>query len=130
MNVKSIFAGLAAVVVVGGSLMIPTSASAQNLDDLFHRRQKTKNEWRNIAIGSGALGVFGLLNHDPTLSFVGAAGALYSLDRYEKDRKSQKRIDHARAAYFSKPYFYRDGHRYVRKTVVRNGHRYYQFVRG
>jgi hypothetical protein len=92
-------------------------------------RQSTKNEWRNIATAAGALAVLGAIKHDNTLMFVGAAGALYSLDRYEKDRKSQSRTDRLRAAYFSKRSFVRDGRQYKRKTVVKNGHKYYQFVR-
>ena len=93
------------------------------------RRQRTKNEWRDIAIASGAVGVLGLLKNDRTLTFVGAAGALYSTYRYEQDRKSQNSLDRARAAYFSRPEFYRDGIRYERRTVDRNGERKYQFVR-
>lgn len=93
------------------------------------RRQQTKNEWRNIAIGSGALGVLGLLNHDNTLTFAGTAGALYSLNRYEQDRRSERDLDRARAEYFSRPYFYRDGQRYSRRTVERHGNQYYQFYR-
>ena len=130
MKPKAIFAGLMAAIVVGGSLLAPVGASAQgSLEEQSHRRQQKKNEWRNIAIGSGALGLFGLLKHDNTLTFAGAAGALYSLDRYEKDRKSQSKIDHARAAAFSRTSYYRNGHRYERGLVKKNGHKYYQFVR-
>lgn len=93
------------------------------------RRNQTKNEWRNLAIGSGVVGVLGLLTKEPTLTFAGAAGALYSAYRYEQDRKSQSQLDRARAHYFSQPYFYRDGRRYDRRTVVKNGQRYYQFIR-
>jgi Ni/Co efflux regulator RcnB len=101
----------------------------QRRDWLSHHRQETKNEWRNIAIGAGAVGVLGLIEHDPTLSILGGAGALYSLNRYEQDRRSQSREDRLRAEYFSHPYFYRDGVRYDRHTVTRNGRRYYQFER-
>ncbi len=93
------------------------------------RRQTTKNEWRNIAIASGAVGILGLLRNDRTLTFAGAAGALYSTYRYEQDRKSQNDLDRGRAAYFSRPEFTRDGVRYERRTVERDGERYYQFVR-
>lgn len=97
--------------------------------DRRHHRQDTKNEWRNIAIGAGALGVLGALSGDRTLAFAGAAGSLYSLNRYEQDRRSQRREERLRAEYFSRPYFYRDGHRYARRTVYRNGSQYYRFVR-
>jgi hypothetical protein len=93
------------------------------------RRQQTKNEWRNLAIGAGLVGVLGLLKKDNTLTFAGAAGALYSLYRYEQDRKSQSSLQRGRAYFFSQPYFYRDGHRYDRRTVTKNGQRYYQFIR-
>lgn len=95
----------------------------------YSRRQETKNEWRNIAIGAGILGVIGLLNDDPTLTFVGAAGALYAAWRYEEDRKSQNAMRRARALYFSKPYFYRNGVRYERRTVWKKGTKYYQFCK-
>jgi len=73
--------------------------------------------------------LLGLLKHDKTLIFAGSAGALYSLYRYEQDRKSQSRIDRLRADYFSRPYFVRDGHRYDRRIMIHNGQRYYQFHR-
>lgn len=95
----------------------------------YDRRQETKNEWRNLGIAAGLLGVLGLLEHDKTLVFTGTAGALYSAYRYEQDRKSQNRLDRARAHYFGEPYFIRDGRRYDRRTVTHNGQKYYQFVR-
>ena len=93
------------------------------------RRQDTKNEWRNLAIAGGVVAVLGLLNNDSTLTFAGGAGALYSLYRYEQDRKSQNQHNRARAYYFSQPSFYRDGNRYDRRTVTQNGQKYYQFCR-
>jgi len=104
----------------------PMTAEAQNS---HKHRQETKNTWRNLAIGSGAVGLYGLLKGDNTLAFVGAAGALYSANRYEQDRKSQSKADRARYAMFRRGSYTRNGHRYVRHTVHKNGHKYYQFVR-
>lgn len=104
---------------------ILTSASAQ----AQRSRQDTKNEWRNIATVAGVAGLIGLLKNDKTLFFAGTAGALYGAWRYEEDRKSQNKAHRARAAYFARPYFVRDGVRYNRKTVWKNGKKYYQFVR-
>src|SRR5438067_1722920 len=140
MRTKTITGGLFAILAVAGAMTASIPANAQgwrnrNNDRRYYRdresdrRQQTKNEWRNIAIGSGALGVLGLLNHDNTLTFAGAAGALYSANRYEQDRRSQNSRYRARAKYFSRPYFYRDGTRYDRQTVTRNGEKYYQFHR-
>ena len=93
------------------------------------RRQQTKNEWRNIAYGAGAVALLGVLQKDNRLVFGGAAGALYSLWRYEQDRKSQNPINRAVASYFGNDYFIRDGVRYERRLVNQDGQRYYQFVR-
>lgn len=112
---------LAAILLLGA---LPGAALAQS-----QRRQKTKNEWRNLAYLSGGLAAFGLIKNDPTLSFVGAAGALYSVSRYEKDRKSQSKAARARASLFSNRYITRDGHRYYRRTMIANGKKYYQFER-
>src|SRR5205823_11387842 len=125
MRMKPICISLLTSLVIAGSLLAPMGANAQE----YAHRQKTKNEWRNIAIGSGGLSLLGLLKHDNTLTFAGAAGALYSANRYEQDRKSQSKADRARAEYFSRKYFYRNGHKYVRKTIHRHGHTYYRFVR-
>lgn len=108
---------------------IPTTAHAQSLDDLIKRRQDKKNEWRNIAYVSGGLGILGLLKKDNTLFFAGTAGALYSAYRYEQDRKSQSKLNRTRAAYFSRPYFYRDGKKFVRKTTWKNGKKHYYFAK-
>ena len=103
--------------------IVPGTVLAQS------NRQKTKNDWRNLATLAGGMTAFGLIKNDKTLSFVGAAGALYSADRYEKDRKSQDKAERTRAALFSKRTIYRDGKRYTRRTVIRNGHKYYRFRR-
>ena len=130
MKTKMIGTSFLAAVAMAGTITVPISASAQDWRDKeSSHRQSTKNQWRNIGIGSAALGLFGLLKHDNTLMFAGAAGALYSANRYEQDRKSQSKTDHARANMFSKTSFYRNGHKYVRHTVYKNGHKYYQFRR-
>ena len=123
------FVALGAVASMFAAPMTVQAQSIRDLENLVNRRQQKKNEWRNIAIGAGALGILGLLKKDNTLFFAGTAGALYSLHRYEQDRKSQSKLANARAQYFSKPYFYRDGKRYERRTVYKNGKKYYRFVR-
>src|SRR5688500_6074016 len=123
---------LGAVLAIGAvaiGVTAPTMGQAQNINDLLKRRQDKKNEWRNIAYISGGLGILGLLKKDNTLFFAGTAGALYSAHRYEQDRKSQSKLQRTRAAYFSKPYFVRDGKRYVRKTTWKNGKKHYYFAR-
>jgi hypothetical protein len=108
---------------MASAILVPVAANAQD-----YRREQTANEWRNIAVISGALGFLGALNHDDTLTFAGAAGALYSSYRFNEDIKSLDRYDRARAEYFNRDYFYRDGHRYERREVWQHGQRYYQFV--
>ena len=124
------FGSLIAITAAAGAMLAPITASAQSSQDQSSHRQQTKNQWRNIGIGSAAVGVLGLLKHDNTLTFAGAAGALYSANRYEQDRKSQSKIDHDRASYYGRSSYMQNGHRYVRKTVTRNGQKYYTYVRG
>lgn len=126
---QTIIASLVAGVMFAGAAVAPVTANAQSLKDL-QNRQKHKNDWRNLTIAAGALGLWGLLKGDNTLMFAGAAGALYSASRYESDRKSQSKAERARAQMFSKRSFTRDGYVYNRKTVKKNGKTYYQFVRG
>lgn len=126
-NFLKAIAVLSVGAVVVGPMTPSNSAMAQT--QASKHRQKTKNDWRNLSIGSGAIAVLGLLKHDNTIAFLGAAGALYSLNRYEQDRKSQSKIDHARYTMFSQGSYNRDGHHYVRKTKWVKGQKYYYFVK-
>lgn len=127
-DIRARLAAAAALIVMVGSTLLPLTASAQSTSSIRHRQEK-KNEWRNLTIGSGALSILGLLSGQGTLALIGAAGALYSVDRYEKDRKSQSKLEKQRAALYSRTSFTKSGHRYVRKTVHKNGKTYYTFVR-
>ena len=127
MRLKGIIAGTLGLVLMAGFAAAPSTAAAQS--SASRHRQQTKNEWRNLAYAGGAIGLLGLLNHDSTMTFLGTAGALYSANRYEQDRKSQSRMDRARAYYFHRGYFRRNGHSYRRYTTYRNGRRYWYFKR-
>jgi hypothetical protein len=126
MNLKAAVTALGMAAVIGTSVLPAIPAAAQG----SRHRQNTKNTWRNVAIGSGALGVYGLLSHNSTAAILGGAGALYSLNRYEHDRKSQSAEQRREAAYYGRSSFVRNGHHYHRRVVTRHGHKYYQFVRG
>jgi len=120
---------LMAVVVTAGMICAPIPGISQRRQDqASQHRQQTKNEWRNIGAGSALVGLLGLVKGDTTLTFLGAAGALYSANRYEQDRKSQNNIQRARAEMFRRQSYDRNGHHYVRRTVKKNGRNYYQFV--
>ena len=111
------------------AMIAPTTTLAQTRNEQLKHRQQKKNEWKNLAIGSGALAIIGLLSKNGTLTFAGTAGALYSAYRYEQDRKSESKIARTRAAYYSKPSIVSNGVRYDRKTVWKGGKKYYTFVR-
>lgn len=131
MNLKAICSGALAAAVIGGTVAITAPANAQGwLNNQINHRQQTKNNWRNLAIGAGALGALGFVTHNDTLGVAGLAGGLYSLSRMNADQRSENRMQRARARFYSRPYTYRNGVRYHRRTVWSHGHRYYQFVRG
>ena len=128
-NFSKIAAALALGTTSVGLAALPSNAEAQSLKDLISHRQGKKNQWRNLAIGGGALGVLGLLTKNSTLTYLGLGGGLYSAYRYEQDRKSQSKLASQRAQLFSRSSFTHNGKRYVRKTVWKNGKKYYKFVR-
>ncbi|AIE85733.1 hypothetical protein OP10G_2365 [Fimbriimonas ginsengisoli Gsoil 348] len=106
----------------------PLAANAQTQSQLKNR-QKQKNTWRNLGLAGAAVGVYGLLKGDKVLTIAGLGGGAYSAWRYEQDRKSQSNMERQRAQLFSRRSIVRNGHRYNRKTVWKNGKKYYQFVR-
>lgn len=124
---NGLFSTVLAVAIAGPMVLLPADADAQS--SAYKQRQKTKNEWRNIAIGSGLVAIFGLIKDDPTLTFAGSAGALYSAYRYEEDRKSQNKMRRARANLFSRSSFTRNGVKYVRNTKYKGGKKYYYFTK-
>lgn len=125
MQLNAITSKAVAFIALASFAVAPVTVNAQS----SKHRQETKNTWRNLAIGSGVVGLLGLLKGDKFLTIAGAAGALYSADRYEKDRKSQRKEDRARYEMFRRGSYTSNGHRYVKKLVKKNGHTYYQFVR-
>jgi hypothetical protein len=77
-----------AFLALGGFAILPMTADAQS------HRQKTKNDWRNAAYASGAVGALGFLTNHQTIGWLGLGGAGYSAWRYEQDRKSQSNAAH------------------------------------
>ena len=85
--------------------------------------QKNKNQWRNLGAGAAAVAGYGLLKGNSTATVLGAAGAAYSANRYEQERKSQDQAKRAHQRY------YHNGGNYVhsgRKYYRYQGHLYYQ----
>ena len=75
-------------------------------------QQKNKNLWRNLAIGAGVIAGHGLITHNGTETLLGAAGAAYSANRYEQDRKHQSQANSWRQRY----------HRTYGHTYYNNGY--------
>jgi uncharacterized protein YcfJ len=78
--------------------------------------QKNKNQWRNLGAGAAAVAGYGLLKGNSTATLLGAAGAAYSANRYEQERKSQDQAKRAHQRY------YHNGGNYVH-----NGRKYYRY---
>ncbi len=132
MNTKSFSITVlgAAVLLAGGIASQPALAqSKKDLKDASHHRQNTKNGWRNTAIGSGAVGLYGLIKGDKAAAAVGLGGAAYSASRYEHDRRSQAGIDAARRNRGSGAYVTRNGRAYKRVVSYKNGVRKVRYVR-
>lgn len=116
--------------LVTGALIAPMTANAQSkATRKIQQRQKTKGEWQKAAYAGGALAILGQFSKDKTLSYVGAAGALYSLYRYDQDSKAQDKYARQRAAFYRQSHYYKNGVRYDRKLVNKGGKKYYTFVK-
>ena len=87
------------------------------------------NEWGGIAVGLGGFALLSVLNTDPTLVFSGSVGDPYSYNQYQLDLSSSDPELRLRAGYFGRPYFWRNGVRYDRITVVIGGRQSYEFRR-
>ncbi len=98
---KQLTAGIALALM---STMLSTTVLADST-------QSNKNAWRNLAIGSGVVAGYGLIHHNGTATVLGAAGAAYSLSRYEQDRKSQSKARRLRAERWYREH-HRDRHYY------------------
>ena len=94
-NLPKMVAAVAMAATVAVPTMMPATADAKPQS----HRQKQKNNWRNLGIAGGAVGVAGLLTHNKTLAVAGLAGGGYSAYRYEKARRDQS---HARSRYYDR----------------------------
>jgi len=89
--------------------------------------QKSKNLWRNLAIGAGVVAGHGLITHNGTETLLGAAGAAYSANRYEQDRHHQSQESAARARYHRSYYYSHNGTRYYRTRNLRYHHKVHHY---
>ena len=101
---------LGATAAVALSAFAPLAARANDTST-----QNQKNLMRDLAIGAGALGVYGLANHNSTLGLLGLAGAAVAGSQYEKDRHQQSQ-DNARDHYY-----------YYRHNPYNNNNRDYEY---
>lgn len=106
---------LGTIALVAATAALPAMSLADWRDG-HHHRQEVRNDWRNLEIGSAALGVLGLIGHNDTLAAVGAAGALYSGYRLDADHH------HWRS-------YYDDGYYYAPDPVVVVGGGHYDHYR-
>ena len=102
------------------TVLAPTAVMADS-------SQKDKNNWRNGAIGAGAIALYGLHNHDAITSVLGAGAAAYSAKKYEDARKQESQQSADRARYHrssstssnygsDRKYYWYDGHRYYKNV--------------
>ena len=116
--------------LVTGAMVMPMTVIAQSKSSKeIAKRQKTKGDWQKAAYAGGALAILGQFNKDKTASYIGAGVGLYSLYRMQEDTKSQNRTRRNRAVFYSREHYTKNGVRYDRKLVKKNGHSYYTFVK-
>ena len=75
---------LATTGTIAAMMLIPSLTFADGFRD--HRASNDRNQWSNLAIGAGAVGLIGLLSNNSTLATIGLAGAGYSVYRADTVR--------------------------------------------
>lgn len=118
MNVKRQVTAGALLALFASTAVLPGAVFAQSSQA---NRQNTKNQWRNLGIAGAAVAGYGLLKHNTAATILGAAGAAYSANRYEQDRKSQSQANAARQRYHRTGSYTSNG----RKYYTYQGHQYY-----
>ena len=112
------------------AMVMPVTINAQSKSKKeIDRRQKTKGDWQKTANIAGAIAILGQFNKDKTASYLGAGVALYSVYRMQEDSKSQNKTRRERAAFYSREHYTKNGVRYDRKLVKKNGQSYYTYVK-
>lgn len=98
-------------------------------DPLFQFPAIVTNTWGDILLGLGGVAIGASLVNDPYIYFSGPYGELFPTADLSIYLGSSDPVWRARAAFFNRPYFYRDGVRFDRESVARGGRSYYRFVR-
>ena len=118
------FMKIGTLALLAVALTVPATAGAQQ-----RRRQQTRSEWQKLSYAGAALGILGQLSKDKTLSYLGTAGGLYSLYRFNEDSKSINRSRRERATFYNQDHYDMNGQHWNRVVVTRHGRQYYKFVR-
>jgi hypothetical protein len=84
------------------------------------------NEFSSIASRFGGIAT---LEDDPTIVFTGDTGEPYPFSEYNTDRVKPEKKLKLKCAFFGRAYFWRDGARYDRKTMFKDGEQCFQFVK-
>ena len=117
MNLKSTSIALLGLTgLMAGGLVAPTVVHAAPKTE-GAKRQEKKNNWRNLGAAGAAIAGYGLLKGNKTATILGGAGAAYSANRYENERKNQSKRSADRARY----------HRSNDSTYTENGRKYYTY---
>ena len=88
MNLRKWITPVATLALMGTMVAVPVSSFAQGRDWGYgyqQHRQNQQNQWRNLAIGSAAVGVLGMITHNDALGVLGLGGAAYSGYRLSQD---------------------------------------------
>ncbi|MFI5387443.1 MAG: hypothetical protein ACHQ50_15150 [Fimbriimonadales bacterium] len=111
-----------------GSNTVDRGGNGDQWDHHFYRPDH--DDWRDILFTGGLFADIDFLLNDGTVCFDGSYGAYYPIWRFDQDRDSRDATCRARAELFDHTFFYRNGARFERRTVMHNGVECYRFVRG
>ena len=86
---SKLIAAVSTFAVLAGSTLMPLAAQADGWNNGYNHVQSQKNDARNVAIASAAVGLLGLATHNRTETAIGAIGTVLGASAYEQDRHEQ-----------------------------------------
>jgi hypothetical protein len=94
MTRSKLFTSVSMLAVFAGSMLAPIAANADgSWNGGGGQIQAQKNGWRDAALVSAAVGIYGLATHQKSAEVVGAVGTAISLSQYDRDQKIQNDRD-------------------------------------
>jgi len=89
MTRSKLFATVSMLTILAGTSLAPLAAQAHQFHFGGGQLQTQKNDWRNAALASAAVGIYGLATHQKAAAIAGTIGTVVAVSQYDRDQTIQ-----------------------------------------